>query len=233
MFRLLRDEAFAYVRLGLLSPQRARIRAVREGRAKAGVLFVPGVGANGAQFLGMRRALENDADWFDAYEYASLSDPRRLARELGDYVESLSDHVDALVVVGHSLGGLLLRMVLQSTARVDHVVGYAAICAPLNGTWRSKLAPSPNLRMLRPDSPMIGQVLATADRLRRLDGRVLTIAARRDQFIAPHDSALLDGAEQLVLEDRAHVAGLFDPRVHAAVRGLVQRSTASDPGETL
>lgn len=223
MFRLLRDEAFAYVRLGLLAPQRRRLDKNETGHADVGVLFVPGLGANGAQFLSMRSALEGDAEWFGSFEYSSWSDPRGRARDLHARIEALGARVDRLVVVGHSLGGLLLRMVLQSGAPLEHVAGYVAICAPLHGTWKSKFAPSANLRMLRPDSAMITEVLASADRLRRLEGRVVTVAAKADQFIEPFDSALLPGSEQIVLDDRAHVSSLFDRRVHGAIRDLVRR----------
>lgn len=223
MFRLLRDEAFAYVRLGLLAPQRRRLDRNATGHADVGVLFVPGLGANGAQFLSMRTALEDEADWFGSFEYNSLTDPRGRARDLAAHIEQLGARVDRLVVVGHSLGGLLLRMVLQSEVALPHVAGFVSICAPLHGTWRSKFAPSAKLRMLRPDSTMMTEVLATQDRLRRLEDRVLTVAARADQFIEPFDSALLAGAQQLILDDRAHVSSLFDRRVHDAIRGLVRR----------
>lgn len=226
MFRLIRDEAFAYVRLGLLAPQKRRVSRNATGSAKVGVLFVPGVAANGSQFVSLRRAAEDHADWFGSFEYKSRNDPRELARKLAAHIAGLGGRVEQLVVVGHSLGGLLTRIALQETA-LPHVAGFVSICAPLEGTWRSKLALSKQLRQLRPDSALMTDVLAKADRLHPLRDRTVTIAARRDQFIEPFDAALLDGTKQIVLEDSAHAASLFDRRVREAVRDLVAQ-VASD-----
>lgn len=231
MFTLFRDEALAYMRLGLLAPGGRRVVRRDRGKADVGVLFVPGVGANGSQFWSMRQALAEQAQWFDAFEYSWLADPRRLAEQLHGAIERVGDRCDYLVVVGHSLGGFLSRLVLQGDAPPKRVAGFAAICSPLHGTWRSKLAPSSGLRSLRPDSPLMQEVVRTSHRLKRLDGALLSVAARRDQFIQPYDSALLPGAEQLLLEDVAHAGSLFDPRVHRGVADLVERVRAKVAGQ--
>jgi pimeloyl-ACP methyl ester carboxylesterase len=218
--KLLRDEARAYLRMGLLAA--GGRRAVHDPARGPGpaVLFVPGVGANGSQFLALKRALEPLASGFDSHEYFTLRDPRRNAEGLARAIDA---HRGPLVVVGHSLGGFLLRLALQSDRPPERVVGYAAICSPLHGTWRARLAPSPGLRQLAPDSELLQWVARTAPRLERWRGAIATVTAVHDQFVQPHESALLEGSEQLVLDDVAHAGSLFDPRVHALVRGLVAR----------
>ncbi|MCA9550253.1 MAG: alpha/beta fold hydrolase [Myxococcales bacterium] len=223
MLKLVTVEAQAYLRLGLMSPSRRRVLQSPKGQADTGVLFVPGVGANGSQFLGLKRALEPYAQWFGSFEYSSLRHPRALAEDLAEYVEKVAPRSDRLVVVGHSLGGLLLRMVLQDDDVPDNVLGWVSICAPLHGTWRSRLALSPGLRALAPDSDMMRDVLAGAHRLERLEGRILTIGARYDQMIAPHTSAFLDPHPQLELDHVAHAGSLLDRRVFGAVTDAVRR----------
>lgn len=220
MLSLIRREAMAYIRLGMMAPSHRRVKKRHRGKAPIGVLFVPGVGANGGNFLTLRRHLEHDADLFDTFEYFPWHDPRSIGRRLKTRLMTLSTRCDQLFCVGHSLGGLLLRLVLQGTAPFPHVAGFAAICSPLHGTWRSKLAPAP-LRQLTPDSELMGQILSSAHRLEPLRGRVLTVSARHDLFIKPHTSALLDLGPQLVLDDVAHNGALLDRRVHEAVRRLV------------
>jgi pimeloyl-ACP methyl ester carboxylesterase len=230
MIELFRDEAVAYLRLGLLAPGgRSAVRSGQGRRAAVGVLFVPGVGANGSQFTSMKQALEGEVGWFDSFEYPWLMDPRRNAERLAQALERAAD-VERLVVVGHSLGGLLLRLVLQTEPVPANVLGYAAICSPLHGTWRSRLTPHPGLRLLAPDSALMEELRRTAGRLDRWKDRILTVGARRDQFIDPYTSAFLDGTEQLLLEDVAHAGSLFDPRVHARVRALVERVKESGGG---
>lgn len=217
MLKLVTLEAQAYLKLGLLSPARRRVLHSSAGRARLGVLFVPGVGANGSQFLGLKRKLEPHAQWFGSFEYFSLRHPEKVARDLEDYLEKISARADGLVLVGHSLGGLLASMVLQGERAPANVVGWVSICAPLHGTWRSRLAPSPGLRALAPDGPLITRLLRTRDRLARLEGRILTIGARRDQMISPHTSAFLEGFPTLELREVAHAGSLFEPQVHRAV----------------
>ncbi len=58
---------------------------------------------------------------------------------------------------------------------------------------------------------------------------VLTIGARRDQFIKPYGSAFLEGHPQLLLEDVAHAGSLFDARAHETFVGLAGR-ILEEPG---
>lgn len=217
MLKLVTLEAQAYLKLGLLAPTRRRVLPSKGGRSATGVLFVPGVGANGAQFVRLKHALEPHVQWFGSFEYFSLRHPKRVARDLEVYVDDLASRVERLVLVGHSLGGLLSSMIVQGTQPPPNLFGWVSICAPLHGTWRSKLAPSPGLRALSPDGALITEVLQTRNRLSRLEGRILTIGARRDQMIQPHTSAFLDGYPSLELKDVAHAGSLFDRSVHRAV----------------
>jgi pimeloyl-ACP methyl ester carboxylesterase len=225
MFKLLTGEAQAYLKMGILAPGRKRILQSSHTKAKTGVLFVPGVGANGSQFLKLKKVLEPHAQWFGSFESFSLRHPEKVARDLEEYLASISPKADKLVLIGHSLGGLLLRMALQSDRVPDNVAGWVSICAPLHGTWRSKLAPTRSLRALSPDGPLIEEVLRNNHRLARLEGRILTIGARRDQMIQPYTSAFLEGYEQLELQNVAHAGSLFDAQVLSEVKRLVQTWT--------
>lgn len=218
MLKLVTLEAQAYLKMGILSPGRRRILQSSHERASTGVLFVPGVGANGSQFIQLKRALEPHAQWFGSFEYFSLRHPHKVARDLEDYLAHIQPKAERWVLIGHSLGGLLLRMVLQGERMPLSSAGWVSICAPLHGTWRSKLALSPGLRALAPDAPMIQQVLNQGHRLQALQGRILTIGTRHDQMIQPYTSAFLDEYETLELHGVAHAGSLFDARVHAAVK---------------
>lgn len=222
--RILAAEARAYVSCALLAPGGAR--SVRERGREApelGVLFVPGVGANASQFSRVKLALQDTAEWFDAFEYTSLSDPRSITRDLRAYIDRAAQRCARILLVGHSMGGLLSRVVLQQAEAPPAIVGFVSICSPLHGTWRSKLAPNPRLRAMAPDSGFIREVIDGAGRLDRLRGSVLAIGARHDQFITPFDSAFLDGHDRLCLDDTGHVASLFDPRVLEAITALAER----------
>ncbi|MEM7678229.1 MAG: alpha/beta fold hydrolase [Myxococcota bacterium] len=224
---LVRNEALAYLRLGLMTPVQHRVKTKQSGPIRVGVLFVPGLGANGGNFMSMRDALRDHVDQFDVFDYFSLQDPRKLARHLRLRIRTLAARCRALFCIGHSLGGVLIRMALQDAEIPSSVAGFAAICSPLHGTWRSRWAPGP-LRQLTPDSAMMDQLLASADRLKPLRNRILTVSARHDQFVSPASSALLDLGPQLMLEDVAHNGALLDSRVHSAVLDLIRQGPRDD-----
>lgn len=222
---MIKGEAAAYLRFGLLSPAKARIARKASGDSPLGVLFVPGLGANSSQFLPMRRSLEGEASWFGGFDYFSLKNPKAVAEGLLRHLHEAVPADKKLVVVGHSLGGLILRIALQSPHLPSSVVGFAAICSPLQGTWTSRFGISPGLRGIRPDSPLIAELHRHQDRLyRRFDGRLLTVSAGADLFIRPADSAHLPKSEQLCLDGTGHVASLLSTRCHEAVRGLLLKT---------
>lgn len=222
--KVVAGEAAAYLRCGLLAPRGKRAIVANITRpTEFGVLFVPGVGANASQFVDIKRALSSVCDWFDAFEYFAFGHPRSLARALSNHIESSASRCGKLLAIGHSLGGLLLRLVLQADTAPPSIAGFVSICAPLQGTLRSRLALNPSLRTLLPDGPLLEELANTMHRLDPLRGSILTIGARFDSFISPHESALLRGHETLCLEDTGHVGALFDTRVHTAIRNLAER----------
>jgi pimeloyl-ACP methyl ester carboxylesterase len=224
---LLKNEAVSYLRLGLLTPSWRKV-PTRGGSAELGVVFVPGVGANGSQFLGLKRSLEDRIGWFDAFEYSSFWDIKKTANKLKAHLHGTSRACSRIVVVGHSLGGFLLQVALSAEDAPKHVAGFAAICAPLHGTWRARLSPSPSLRALAPDGALLAEVGRSRHRLDRFRGRLLTIGAKHDQFLDPSSSAFLDGSTQVQLDDVAHAGSLFDDRVHRAVSALIDEVGADD-----
>src|SRR5687768_2306420 len=161
----MQTEALAYLKLGLLMPGGRRLMRGNGSRAEFGVVFVPGVGANETQFLNMAQALREDAEYFDAFDYFSFRHPRTIADRLHDHLERTSERCERYLVIGHSLGGLLARMVLQREDAPRGIAGFVSICAPLHGTWRSRLLPHPALRALLPDGDVVRDLLTSARRL--------------------------------------------------------------------
>lgn len=221
--RRLAREAAAYAKTGLAAALRNHRRA-EAGRDDFGVLFVHGVGANATQFHSLRAALEPELTGFDHFEYDWRTPIPRLAEQLELHTRRSAERFDRVMLVGHSLGGLLSLMVLQSESPGEHVAGLVSLCAPLHGTRRSRLAPRTPLSQLAPESPLITELLRTRDRLEPWRGRILTVSAERDAFVVPSDSARLDAHEHLAFDHVGHVATLFDPEVQAAVKRFVLRA---------
>ncbi|MBI2377718.1 MAG: alpha/beta fold hydrolase [Deltaproteobacteria bacterium] len=221
--RIVVKEALAYLRTAAYASSATATLGLEGGRASApGLFLVHGVGATPGQFKHLAAALAPDVAFVDHFDYRST---RPLDEIIGALVAAISrrstSHEPGVVVVGHSLGGLLLRIILQSDHPPPRVRAFVSICAPLGGTTRCALAPSKDLRSITPGAELFVRLANTEHRLEALRGRVLAVGSWRDHFVEPKESAFLSGARALELHDAGHVASLFDRRVHEAVRALV------------
>ena len=219
-------EAAAYVRMELSRPKRGQVHRDAGPHARRAITFVPGVGGHGAQFLGIQSCLESVADAFSAFEYSSRLHPEILARRLRERLEREARRGLELVIIGHSLGGVLGRIVLQNDAPLP-LVSFVAICAPLGGTWRTRMFPQASLRALTPDSTLMQRVRRDAHRLERYRGRILTVGAGHDLLVRPARSAHFSGHPSYVFDDLTHNAALLDPRVHHLVGRFVRDCTST------
>ena len=219
-------EVAAYLRTGLSWSKRARVTREPGPQAHRAVVFVPGVGGHGAQFLGIQSRLAADTDAFWAFEYSSRVHPEILARRLRRTLERDAQRGRDLVIIAHSLGGVLGRMALQVEAPLP-LVSFVAICAPLEGTWRTRKAPRASLRALTPDSPLMERVRREGHRLERYRGRILTVGAEHDLLVKPPGNAHFPGHPSHVFDGLTHNAALFDHRVHNLVAGFVRDCTTT------
>lgn len=221
LLRVVAGEAAAYVKSGILATSGIRVERNATSATDVGVVFVHGFAARANQFSALQRVLGGETQWFDAYEYNALSPFSEILAGLRRHLDLAGSRCRRVVAIGHSLGGLLLRMVLQREDAPASVAAFVSICAPLHGTTRSRLGPTRDLRGIAPGTQMFDELARTVHRLQQHPPRVLAIGARRDHFIRPYTSAFLEGHERLELPDSGHVGSLFDPRVHDAVRTVV------------
>lgn len=228
MLRLIGKEALAYLQLGLSTGRYSG----QLGSGELGTLFVPGVAGHPSQFASLQASLtEAGFDAFDAHAYRLDRALPQLAAELRARLEDSSTlpGSERVLLVGHSLGGVLCAAALQLLPELPaRVAGLVTICSPLHGTRASRFAVRASLRQLRPDASFITQLIATQDRLLPLRGRVLTIGVATDQLVHPASSAYLEGATQLHLDGVAHAGSLLDRRTHAAVVELAATLARAD-----
>lgn len=212
--RVVVKEAIGYARTAALMarPHRTPRRRPAAPAAK-GALYVHGLGTTCAQFAAMDRALNAHVAFSESFDYNSGAAIDRTAVELREVIEAASAHTEKLVLIGHSLGGLVLRQALQLDETPPDGVAWVSICAPLRGTL------SGTLSSLGPKNSRFTRLAETAHRLEGVP--TLCVGSRFDHFIFPAENAFLDEHPRLELEDVGHVGALFDPRVHAAIRDLI------------
>jgi len=132
-----------------------------------------------------------------------------------------------VVLVGHSMGGILARGYVQLRGGAAHVAACVTLGAPHHG---SKLAPFAVTRLgraLLPDSALLKNI----NRQPLPAGLAWTsIYSRHDNIIVPADHARLDGANNIALTGVGHTAMLFAPSVAKAVIAALR---CSGPGNCL
>lgn len=168
------------------------------------VVLVHGFGGSTAGWSTLRGALKDHDVAVAAFTYAPFGcSIEELVRDLTQEINQLITwwDPDSVVLVGHSLGGVLVARVLTDdrlSARVDQVV---TIGAPFDGSPWASIFPIPGIvRELRTDSSSLRQAAAA-----RLNGNVhwlsftspvdMIVPARRSVFsCVPVEHISVDGA---------------------------------------
>lgn len=187
------------------------------------VLLVHGLYHNPSAWLLLRRRLRR-AGFTDIRTFAYSSWDAEffsIARSLEARIAELSTSGKGLVLVGHSLGGLLVRHVMSSDAVQGQVLGAVTLGAPHGG---SKLAALGIGRLAR--SLVRGGELV--QRIRSLDRRppvpCVSYYSPVDEFVTPPDGLrlALQGWEERQTPAMSHVAMLYHPWVADALIGLLR-----------
>jgi pimeloyl-ACP methyl ester carboxylesterase len=218
--RRLGREAIAIARQGSLI---ARAPRAPHGRVEGErvVVFLHGFMAAGPVFGPMRRHVEArapvgtvDLTYGPLDRFEPIAD--RLARAIDRVAEGR--RVD---LVGHSLGGIVMRWYLQElggAARVDRIV---TVASPHAGTRSADIGIVPLARAIRPGSRVIETL--RAGRAKASSVAHTAIVAGADRMITPPTSAAsLEDATIHWIDDLGHNEALFDPRVFEHVAGALR-----------
>lgn len=184
------------------------------------VLLIHGYGCSRAAWWWLRPRLEA-AGWTVATlnlepVYASID----------DYIEQLARRIDAvlgetgaekLILVGHSMGGLVARAYLQRFGGA-RVAGLVTLGTPHQGSRLAVLGVGENARQMRPGSPWLQHVA-------RLPVVVETtvIYSPHDNFVMPQAHLQLSGTEACAVGEVGHLAMLYSPRVAQALLTALER----------
>ena len=184
------------------------------GRRRDPVLLVHGYGCSRAAWWWLRRRLEA-AGWSVATinlepVCASIEhyvDP--LARRIDEVLAQTG--ADRLLLVGHSMGGLVARRYLQrfGNARVAKLV---TLGTPHHGSQLARIGAGENARQMRPHGDWLR---ALANPAPLLD--TVVIYSPHDNFVMPQANLELPGASHRAIDGLGHLAMLYSPRVGRAL----------------
>lgn len=193
------------------------VRRAEEGLAKTRVpiVFVHGYMQNRVGFLGLARALAREGlGPMYGFNYPWFVSIASNAKRLDRFVERVCEQTGAAAVdlVCHSMGGLVAMEMMRDEARREKlkVRRCVTIASPHAGvTWRGPLLGIGATSLRR------GSKLLDAHAGHKLSVPCLSVYSTHDNIVHPKESSslALRGGRDVEVEDLAHLAILFSPRV--------------------
>lgn len=216
-------EVAAVAKQGWLIPRIGR--TLREhGASQHLVVFVHGYFASSGVFEPLARhlMLEGHAPRQVHFNYTPTGNIAGHAKRLVDTVERVG-HGGPVIVVAHSLGGLITRWYAQVLGgRLDALV---SIGTPHRGTPRAEGWPMELSRELAPESPALRVLAATRGRLE--SSSVTSVVAENDLLVGG-ESAALDGSRVVRVPGTGHHGVLYHPHTWETVVDAI-REVSDEP----
>ncbi|WP_300453302.1 alpha/beta fold hydrolase [Accumulibacter sp.] len=142
--------------------------------------------------------------------YASIDDYLApLARRIETVLAETG--ADQLILVGHSMGGLVARAYLQRFG-IARVAGLVTLGTPHQGSRLAHIGLGRNAYQMRPGSAWL-QSIATSP----VRSDTVVIYSPHDNFVMPQSNLVLQGAQNQQIEGLGHLAMLYSPRVARAL----------------
>ncbi len=185
-------------------------------RPRGPLVLVHGWSLNRGCWWWMRRRLARDGFGpIYAFEYPSLSaDVETAAEQLKAFLDGLGPQAAPLTLIGHSLGGLVIRY-LARRHRIPSVRRLVTLGTPHYGTLLA--APrSPWQKRLAPGSALINQLNAL-DRV-PFQYDVIALYSTFDAMILPWTNARYPEAFNIQVSGIGHNMMLFSPRFYVLLR---------------
>jgi triacylglycerol lipase len=146
-----------------------------------------------------------------------LGHPFRSIQEYADKVKAKAQEIALetgrkdLILIGHSMGGLVSALYATTLAPPDTVTDVITIGSPLVGTPMARLGLGLNAREMRRGSILLKNLQVAIANTPRI--RFHHIATTSDQLVIPGRSAIIATNNYLLLDDIGHASLLYSRRV--------------------
>ncbi|MFT4297277.1 MAG: hypothetical protein QM582_17890 [Micropruina sp.] len=140
-------------------------------------------------------------------------------RIVADYL--IAHGLQGTMLVAHSKGGLIGKLVMLDPAVAERVRGMVALSTPFGGSSLSwPIFGRTPLGVFAPRGPAITELAAQLE----VNARIISLQPTHDQVIP--EGSRLEGARNVTLEASGHFRPLRDVRVHGVIHQLLHESFA-------
>lgn len=195
------------------------------------LVLVHGLAGTPSIFDAVRRTLTGlpCGPVFDHQYGLLIQDVRDAARVLGRQIDDIRESTGArrVHVVGHSLGGLIARYLLQCAGGDTSIDTLVTLGTPHEGTRLADLgAVYPLFGQLCPGSALMRELAAPAPGCR---SRIVAVATDADVVIRPYRAALLHHRDLDVQNVTLHGVGHLSLASHPATLNLITAAVTGNP----
>lgn len=196
------------------------------------VVLVHGYGHNRSGWFVVERALRRAG-----FTRITSLNYNPLRHGVPEIAQQLKEHVDLVRtvtgaervhVIGHSLGGLVLRWYVQELGGDATVATAVTVATPHHGTVAALLAmPLGNTaKQLLPGSPIIERLRRGA---RTTSVRWVSYYSNLDLLVQPSRSAVIGGGQNVLVKDHGHLSIMLSGRMAASVVEQLEQHPAGAP----
>ncbi|MGY2081120.1 esterase/lipase family protein [Modestobacter sp. SYSU DS0657] len=201
--------------------------------ARIPVVLVHGLVDNRSVFAIMRRGLRRRGfAQVCSWNYGPLvRDVAGAAEALGRHVERVCSETghERVHVVGHSLGGLIARYLVQRLGGDARVESLVTLGTPHGGSRWAHVLPTPLIRQLRPGSPLLRELARPAPGCRT---PVTAVYSDLDQVVVPSTAGRCEHPDLRVRNVLVRGVGHMSLPIHRAVVDEVAATLAGQRSAT-
>ncbi len=180
--------------------------AVRQGPP---VLLVHGLLCNGGYWWPMKRYLRREGinNLFTLNLEPLFGDINRFAEQVAEQVEHIRAKTGAkrVILVGHSMGGLVIRVYVQRYGGRTRVAKIITLGSPHHGSAHARLLGGADIRQMRPGNPWLGEL----NKAEMQPVPMTSIYSYHDNLVAPQDSPVLAHGKNIPVAGVGHLAMTF------------------------
>ncbi|MBU6446274.1 MAG: alpha/beta fold hydrolase, partial [Verrucomicrobia bacterium] len=191
---------------------------------KQPILLVHGYLNHGSVWLLFKRHLQRKG--LGPIYTINLGHPFRSIRFYAERVKAKAEDIALetgrkdLILIGHSMGGLVSSLYATCLAPPNTVTDVITIGSPLNGTPMARVGIGPNAREMQPSSALVQEVRAKM--AQRPDIRFFHLATKSDQLVIPGTSAVIPEHRNFIFEDLGHASMLYSRRASDQIAEWLQ-----------
>lgn len=222
--RAMTFESIAF--LGTLLLRLIPFRVLTRGAGRP-ILLIHGYVNHGSVWAPLKRQLE--ALHLGPIFTVNLGHPFRSIREYAEKVKQRAAEIaletgrSDLILIGHSMGGLVASWYATQLAAPQTVTDVITIASPLAGTHIARIGFGQNAREMEPDSPFIQELQAAIGQNTEI--RFYHIATKTDQLVVPYVSAVIAKNDHFIFNDIGHASLIFSKKVAHKIHEWVRDSS--------